>query len=240
MGKDDKGNVLVALDDKKEKIASLPLTEINKFSVYEKEELAIAKGDKIRITQNGFSKEKMRINNGNILSIKGFDKGGNIIATTGKRTMTLPKNFGNLTHGYYTTSPASQGKSVNKVIVLQGSMSGKATSKEQFYVSASRGKFEISIHTDDKEHLLHSVQRSTQRMTATDIAKANQKEQNAQVISIKDRLKKMGSIYKVAVSKVGELKVAKNKKSVDKQVLKVKSKPEPKKQISHGISRKGR
>jgi hypothetical protein len=33
-------------------------------------------------------------------------------------------------------------------------MTGKAASKEQFYVSASRGKFAISIHTDDKQSLL--------------------------------------------------------------------------------------
>ena len=230
VGKNEKGNVLVALDDKKENIQTLPLANINRFSVYEKQELPIAKGDKIRITQNGFSKEKSRVNNGNILSVKGFDRQGNIIASSGKREMTLDKNFGNLTHGYYTTSPASQGKSVNKVIVLQGSMSGKASSKEQFYVSASRGKFEISIHTDDKEYLLQAVQRSTQRMTATEIA--NQK--NEQIISTKDKFKKMGSIYRAVKSKVAN----NNEKWQDRQVYK--TNPKPNKVINHGVPTKGK
>jgi len=132
--KNENGEVLLAIENKKEKIR-LPLKEANKFSVYSSEEMSLAKGDKIRITQNGTSNDQKRLNNGNILSVKGFDKKGNIVASTGRNEVVLDKNYGNLTHGYYTTSPASQGKSVNRVILLQSSMTGKAASKEQFYVS---------------------------------------------------------------------------------------------------------
>ena len=96
-------------------------------------------------------------------------KNGDIVAYKGKDKVTIDKEYGNFTHGYYTTSPSSQGKSVNRVIIMQGTSTGKAASKEQFYVSASRGKFAISVHTDDKEHLMKSVQNSSQRDTRQSI-----------------------------------------------------------------------
>lgn len=214
VGKDDKGNILInqlgakkdfAVENKKErknlkesKPLVLPMNQTNKFSLYEKEEIKLAKGDKIRVTQNGFDLGKKRLNNGNILDIKGFDKEGNIMASTGRKSVKLGKDFGHLTHGYYTTSQASQGKSVNRVIMLQTMASGKASSKEQFYVSASRGKFAISIHTDDKDHLMRAVQRSSQRMTATEIANKTQDSVNNK----KQLLKKINNIYKTGASKV--------------------------------------
>ncbi len=215
-GKDREGNVRIALKGKEESL-KLPMHEASKFSVYQSEGLKLAKGDKIRITQNGFSNEKKRLNNGNILSVKGFDKKGNIIASTGKNEVVVDRSFGNFTHGYYTTSPASQGKSVNRVIVLQSSLTGKAGSKEQFYVSASRGKFAISIHTDDKEGLLNSIQRSSARITAMDMAKNSGQERI-------DKLKKIGAIQRVAISQVAN----QNEKGHDKlrgQILSVTPKP---------------
>ena len=128
-GKDENGDWVLSNGNNREKTV-LPLQESSKFSVYESQETTIATGDKIRITQNGTSKDAKRLNNGNILEVTGFDKKGNILASSGKRTLTLPKDYGNLTHGYYTTSPASQGKSVNRVILLQSSMTGRAASKE--------------------------------------------------------------------------------------------------------------
>lgn len=206
LGKDEKGHVRIApvnADENKKgnKPLKLPLKKASKFSVYRNETISLSQGDKIRITQNGFSNEKKRLNNGNVLSVKGFDTRGNIIASTGRNDMVLDKNFGNLTHGYYTTSPASQGKSVNRVIIMQSSLSGKATNKEQFYVSASRGKFAVSIHTDDKESLLRNVQRSSQRMTALEVAQGiNQTEK-----VMKDKLKKLGSLYRAGKSKVANI-----------------------------------
>ena len=81
---------------------------------------------------------------------------------------------------------------------MQSSASGRATSKEQFYVSASRGKFGISIYTDDKNYLLHSAQRSTTRTTASEIA-GNQK------LTMKDRYQRSTSMYRAAFSKVKSL-----------------------------------
>lgn len=218
VGKDDKGNILISETSsvnsiknnrenkkvgEKKKEYILPLSATSKFSVFEKQKIALAQGDKIRLTSNGTSNEKKRLNNGDILTIQGFDKSGNILACKGKNsktTLTLDQNYRNLTHGYYTTSPASQGKSVNKVIIMQSSASGKASSKEQFYVSASRGKFAISVYTDDKDYMLKSVQRSASRMAAVEIAPNQNKN-----LDLKERFKRKENIYRTAISKSKDL-----------------------------------
>ena len=198
LGRDKEGKILIADKDKNQ--TTLSLEQSKKFSVYRKEELPLAKGDRIRITQNGFSTGKKRLNNGNILQVKGFDKSGNIIASNGKKEVTLGKDYRNFTHGYYTTSPASQGKSVNRVIIMQSTSTGKAASKEQFYVSASRGKFAISVYTDDKDHLLKSIKNSSQRMTAGEVAKNSQSKANP----LLDKMKKMAAIYRAGLSKMSD------------------------------------
>ena len=67
-----------------------------------------------------------------------------------------------------TTSHASQGRNVQCVFVGQSSESFVASSREQFYVSASQGRERVTIYTDDKEALLDAVKRSDERLTATE------------------------------------------------------------------------
>jgi conjugative relaxase-like TrwC/TraI family protein len=203
-GQDGKGNVLVQEckaenDNTPKQMLQLPLKAAKSFTLYERESIGIAVGDKIRVTQNGFSNDNKRLNNGMLLSVNGFDQQGNILAGTGQSKLVIGKNYANITHGYYTTSPASQGKSVNRVIVMQGAETGKAASKEQFYVSASRGKFAISIHTDDKQNMLASVERTSQRKTAMELV-----DKTGVMMQMRDKLKKIGSIYRAGLSKVSK------------------------------------
>jgi predicted RNA-binding protein with PIN domain len=73
------------------------------------------------------------------------------------------------------TSHASQGKTTDKIIISQSSLSGKASSIEQFYVSVSRGRQAVSIYTDDKAELIKAVAQSTQRISATELLEKNSK-----------------------------------------------------------------
>lgn len=172
VGKDEKGSILVRDSKKPEGSAALtlPLQEGKKFSVFEKAQISLAAGDKIRITQNGFSSDQKRLNNGNIVTVKGFDSRGDIVASTGQSEVTLGKDHRNFAYGYCTTSHSSQGKTVDRVLIAQGSMSFGATSREQFYVSVSRGKTGVSIYTDNKQELKEAVQRSGERRTAQEVA----------------------------------------------------------------------
>src|SRR5262249_32935143 len=81
----------------------------------------------------------------------------------------ISKDFGHLAYGYVVTSHASQGKSVRQVFVGQSSESYPAASREQFYVSVSRGKQKATIYTDSKAGVLAGVNQTNDRMTATEL-----------------------------------------------------------------------
>ena len=138
------------------------------FNVYESGQLALAPGEQIRITQNGLSKEGHRLNNGELRTVKQITKEGDLVLENG---WVVDKNFGNLTHGYCVTSHASQGKTVQRLFVAESEASLPAASREQFYVSASRGVEAIKIYTDNKEALMEAVTVSGARPAATDLVK---------------------------------------------------------------------
>ncbi|MDX1951068.1 MAG: MobF family relaxase [Verrucomicrobiota bacterium] len=146
--------------------ALLPLDQTSRFQVYELAEIQIAVGDMIRVTQNGFSKDGHRLNNGDLKRVKGFTKEGDIKLESG---WIVAKDFAHWTHGYCVTSYASQSKSVDCVFIAENSESFRAADRQQFYVSASRFKEALTIYTDDKRALLEAVSKSSQRPAATDL-----------------------------------------------------------------------
>lgn len=153
----------------------LPLDNAKNFSVYAPESLPLASGDKVRITKNGFCSGKggkHRLNNGAVFEVAGFNKSGDIKLNNG---WTVSKDFGHLSHGYCLTSHASQGSTVDRVFIAQSSASAPAASKEQFYVSASRGRESVKIYTDNRETLRESVGASSVRLSAVELMK-NTKE----------------------------------------------------------------
>ena len=84
---------------------------------------------------------------------------------------TVARDFGHLTYGYCVTSHASQGRTVDRVFVGMSSFSGQAASREQFYVSVSRGREQAVIYTDDKDALREAVGRSDERTSATELVR---------------------------------------------------------------------
>ncbi len=148
------------------KTASLRLDMAAHFQVYESRQIALAAGDCVRITQNGFTKDKHRLNNGDLKQVKGFTKDGDIKLVNG---WVVSKDYGNLTHGYCLTSYSSQSKGVDCVFVAESSESFRAADREQFYVSASRFKEALTIYTDDKHQLLEAVRKSSHRSSATEL-----------------------------------------------------------------------
>lgn len=146
--------------------ALLPLENPARFQVYESQAIDLAAGDMVRITQNGFTRDKHRLNNGDLKKIKGFTVDGDIKLGKG---WVISKDSGNLTHGYCVTSYTSQSKSVDCVFVSESSESFCAANREQFYVSASRFREALTIYTDNKDQLLEGVSRSSQRASATDL-----------------------------------------------------------------------
>ena len=82
----------------------------------------------------------------------------------------LGKDFGHLTHGRVVTSHASQGMTVDHVLIAMGEESNPAINREQFYVSVSRGRKQATVFTDvPAETLRSAIQRGDERMTATEL-----------------------------------------------------------------------
>jgi len=180
----DGGKVLLN-DARGKQTGALTLDKPARFSVYAPEKASFAKGDLVRVTKNGrgFGEggKRTKVTNGQVYKLAGFTKSGDLKLTNGT---TLSKNFGHLTHGYAATSHGSQGKTVDRVFVAQSAESFRAGSTEQFYVSASRAREKVSVYTDDKNALRQAVQRSSLRMSATELAKPQEK---ASVFSLLER-----------------------------------------------------
>jgi hypothetical protein len=148
---------------------ALPLGQSSRFQVYEAQPLPLVPGDKIRITQNGFTGDgKHRLNNGAVYQVKGFTKSGDLKLTKG---WVIDKNYGNVAHGYCQTSHVAQSKTVDRVFVAQSAASLGASSTEQFYVSVSRAREIVTVYTDDKARLVEAIQSSGARMTAHELLK---------------------------------------------------------------------
>jgi ATP-dependent exoDNAse (exonuclease V) alpha subunit len=163
-------NNSVLLQDKSGNRFAAPIHTSPAYHIYTAKEIAISEGDKIRITGNGKSNEGVHLFNGTMYKVDGFDRQGNIKLSNGT---TLNKDYGTFNLGYVLTSHASQGKTVDKVIISQSSMSFKASSQEQFYVSVSRGKQAVAIYTDDKEELLQAISKTNERRAAIELTKSN-------------------------------------------------------------------
>ncbi|HEX3600546.1 MAG TPA: MobF family relaxase [Lacipirellulaceae bacterium] len=152
----------------------LPLDQAKRFTVFHPGTLKLAAGDIIRITTNGSTADgKHRLDNGFLYRIKSFDGNGNIVLSNG---WTIGKDFGHIAMGHVVTSYSSQGKTVDRVFIGQSSLSLPASSREQFYVSCSRGRYSATVYCDNKEALKDAVSQSDERITATQLI--NQRQRN--------------------------------------------------------------
>lgn len=174
----EKGQVMVS-DPTSKVVLPLRLQEAERFDIYRKEQLELAKGDRLRVTKNLRSLDGSSLLNGQSYDIKGFDENGHIKLSNGQ---VLHKNAQHFNHGYCSTSHASQGKDADHVLLAQSSMSLAAANDKQFYVSISRGVESCTVYTDDKQALRQAVSRSGDRISATEVAElaAKQKTQQRQ------------------------------------------------------------
>jgi len=158
---------LVLVQNKRGQKLSLPLHQAERFQVYENGTLPVSPGEEIRFTQNGKSLDGHRLHNGSTQKVKAILRNGNIRLENG---WEIAKDTNHIEHAYVSTSHGSQGKTVDHVIISQSSESfGRASSMEQFYVSASRGRKTISIFTDDREGLKDAVSLSNKRLSALEL-----------------------------------------------------------------------
>lgn len=166
-----KGSRIIAKTD-----STLPTELAKRFEAYRPVQLAVAVGDRIRITAGGKTRNGKRLVNGALLTVEGFNKRGDLIVDHG---WVIDKDWGHWTHGYAATSHASQGDTVDKVFVAISAESLPATNQRTAYVALTRGREQAVIFTDDKEELLYAASRRDNPLSSTELSEAGQRELDA-------------------------------------------------------------
>ncbi len=165
--------------------AALPLTEVGKFEVYQARQLLLAAGDCIRVTQNGFTRKTMRagklvknrLNNGDVFHVASFTRDGDIRLANG---FVVPKGYGGIEQGYaVVTSQASQGATLDKVLIALGAESLSEANRQQFYGSVARCRQAVCLYTDDKAALRDALKADASRLSATELLHGKGKKPTA-------------------------------------------------------------
>lgn len=141
-------------------------------SVYQSEEISIAKGDRLKWTQN--NNQLGRIN-GQEFQVESIE--GNFARVSYKNgkldniNLADPQHFD---HDLVNTTYSSQGKTADRVMV--SATNDKTLSQESFYVAASRVKNDLKIYAQDKEGLLAKAKESRSQQNPLDNLAENPQE----------------------------------------------------------------
>lgn len=149
------------------KIRRVPFSQLDRISVCEPKELALASGDRLQLKANAKTNDGRQIANGEIVTVRNVQTDGRIQLEDGR---VLEINYRQFVRGYAVTSYAAQGKTAD-VVMFSDSAIKAATNQKQWYVSISRGRKGIEVFTTDKNALRENVIRSGDRKLALELAK---------------------------------------------------------------------
>jgi ATP-dependent exoDNAse (exonuclease V) alpha subunit len=148
----------------------LPISHAQTFDLYTREQLPVAAGDTLRVTKN-FQAGGKKFRNNELVSVKEI-KGGNISTIDGRSIQVGDSNLIHLEQGIAVTSHASQGKTVDQVIVSAPVEAFSQVNQAQFYVSMSRARHAMHLITDSVAALRQAVTKTSQRPSAMSILNA--------------------------------------------------------------------
>jgi conjugative relaxase-like TrwC/TraI family protein len=157
-----RGEKIVVRDEQGRRFAFLP-SEVEGFDVGLSRSLPVAIGEKLLIRAN---QKEHKLFNGNIVEVAAIQEDGTLVLTD-KRT--IPPAFRQFSHGYATTSHASQGKTVERGIVLMAGEGIQAANLKQAYVSHSRFEESHATYTTDRRAAMNAMATPADRALATEV-----------------------------------------------------------------------
>jgi conjugative relaxase-like TrwC/TraI family protein len=167
-GANERGVVLV----KNGRCSTLSYRYTDRIAVAAPSKIEISPGDRLQLKFNGKSTEGAPLNNGELITVRSVRKNGALVVEDEAGTRkTLAPSQRLFNRGYAVTSYASQGKTVDTVLVADAA-NPAATNRNQWYVAISRGRKNVVVFTSDKEELRASVQRTGDRKLALDLKAA--------------------------------------------------------------------
>ena len=142
----------------------LPLDQANTFDLYVTEQISLAAGDAMRITKN-FRAGGSKLRNNELCTVKAID---------GEKTLSDDRVIDSqkalhLDQGIAVTSHASQGKTVDQVIVSAPVPAFSQVNSAQFYVSMSRARPAMHLFTDSIAALREAVCRQSERRSPLEL-----------------------------------------------------------------------
>lgn len=144
----------------------LPLLDPSRFEVYQEEPRRFSVGDRVRLVERCSVRDGGELTKGSFHLVTGFTDDGEAVLDHGR---VVPSDYPFLDHGYSSTSVSAQGLTVNTVLVAMGTESVPAMSREQFYVSVSRGKRRVRLYVDDVKEVREAVRHTSARPSAHDL-----------------------------------------------------------------------
>jgi ATP-dependent exoDNAse (exonuclease V) alpha subunit len=139
----------------------LPLVHAKSFNIYAQADVNLAVGDSVRITKN-FRVDANRFRNNELCTVTAIDRDR---ITVGDGRVIKRSGPLHLDQGIVVTSHASQGKTVDQVIVSVPVAAFSQANEAQFYVSMSRARYSMHLYTDSKAALKEAVMRPSERLS---------------------------------------------------------------------------
>ncbi|MEM6433701.1 MAG: AAA family ATPase, partial [Cyanobacteria bacterium P01_D01_bin.115] len=132
-------------------------------TVYGVQQVAIAVGDRLRWTRND---RAAGIRNGQQFRVEQIDARGQaqVKDVEGKTSQIDFSGRQFVDYALVNTTYSSQGKTADRVLAVMDS----TTSRESFYVAASRAKHQLTLYTADKDELVRWAQRSRAKENVSD------------------------------------------------------------------------
>jgi conjugative relaxase-like TrwC/TraI family protein len=215
---------------------SILFKHLDKLTVCQSREMALAAGDRLQLKANGRSIEDRKLVNGELVTVEAVRPDGRITLKDGR---VLDKNFRQFVRGYAITSYASQGKSVDHVL-FSDSLAQAATNQQQWYVTISRGKKGIHIFTTDKEQLRENITRSADRPSVMDLLAAHFQNDRFYRL-IEQRWGRRAAVLMTQNRRAEEFKAMRRKRmqtqsvTVGQKVKRIQIQAEPSKKHSHSV-----
>ena len=153
--------------------ATISYRYADRLAIVETVSMPVTKGDRLQLKFNGRSVEGHTLANGELVTVQSLLRDGALVVTNDSGvTKTLSATQRLFNRGYAVTSYASQGKTVDRVLISD-SANPAATNLNQWYVAISRGRKSATIFTSDKTQLRTAVTQSGNRELAIELGSSD-------------------------------------------------------------------
>jgi ATP-dependent exoDNAse (exonuclease V) alpha subunit len=171
---DTEANVIKTLMDNKGKL-EIRTIDLGKYgdrlNVYRPANIELTSGDTVIFTKND---KDFKIDNGDMATVLSVGQDTLKVQVKDREMEINTKEYPYIDHGYAMTVHKSQGKSVEKVVIVANTQT--QNTYNSFYVGVTRGKQELKIITNDIAEFKEQIKNEDRKLNIVE-----HKEQNINI-----------------------------------------------------------